>query len=75
VNRLESLECIKRDAKLFERLNLVLISKYKPKETCEIQNLRRIMEKQFLIPVRMSCVFNEYRHDLVVFIRICVFIE
>ena len=75
VHRLKGAEGVERDAKLLEWLHLVLISEMKPEVTREVEQLRRIVEEQLLIPMRVFGPLSKYAHHPVEFIWLCIFIE
>jgi hypothetical protein len=75
VHWLKGAEGIERDAKLLEWLHLVLIPEMKPEVAREVEQLRRIVEEQLLIPMRVFGPLSKYAHHPVEFIWLCILIE
>jgi hypothetical protein len=60
MHRLKCSKCIQRNAQLFKWLELILILEDQPEVASEIQKLRRIIEKDLLVPMRMLRVFSHH---------------
>jgi hypothetical protein len=75
VHWLEGAEGIERDAKLLEGLHLVLISEMQPEEAREVEQLRRVVEEQLLIPMRVLGPLCKHAHHPVELIWLRILIE
>jgi len=51
-------ERIQGNAKLFKRFNLILVSQNNPEVACQIDNFRRIVEEQLLVPMWVTSRVN-----------------
>jgi hypothetical protein len=60
VHWLEGLEGKQWNRELLEGLDLILVSEYQPEEACQVEDLRWVVEEQFLVPVRMPCVLHQH---------------
>ena len=68
-------ESVERNAESFERFNLVSVPEDEPEVPSQVQDFRGIAEQELLIPMRMPVRIHQNTHDLVVFIRISVFVQ
>jgi hypothetical protein len=75
VHRLEGAEGIERDAKLLEGLHLVFIPEMQPEEAREVEQLRRVVEEQLLIPMRVLGPLGKHAHHPVELIWLRILIE
>lgn len=75
MHRLEGAEGIERDAKFLEGLHLVLIPEMQPEEAREVEQLRRVIEEQLLIPMRVLGPLSKHAHHPVELIWLRILIE
>jgi hypothetical protein len=68
-------ESVKRDTNLLKRLYLTLVLEAHPEESTQIQKLRRVVEQQLLVPVRVLCVLSHYTHHSIELIRIGIVVQ
>jgi hypothetical protein len=75
VHRLEGAEGIQRDAKLLEGLHLVFVPEMQPEEAREVEQLRRVVEEQLLIPMWVLGPLSKHAHHPVELIWLRILIE